>query len=394
LFVGSSEGVRRLRLFFPLVFVKMVNKSFWSASFTLSGTMMGAGILALPFVFSSAGFLSGLFWLLLISFLVLFVNLSLGEVVLRSSGTHQLVGYARRYLGPVGERFMFFSVLFGMYAALLAFLVGQGSSFSALFPGVFPPLVWGIIFWFSMLFVLRRGLGGLKSFELYGVFVVILIVLGLFFAFSSYVDLYSYVGINEEFFFLPVGIVLFSFLGFASIPEMKRELGSNLRFLRSAIVFGTFVPLVLYVLFTSLFSGDLVSSVSEVATLSFGGPFLILLGMFTMATSFVIHSFALRDMFVFDEDFSSGKAFFFSSLLPLLLYVIVELFGFASFVSILGVGGVLAVGSSAILILLMNLRSKVVDASSRPSFVVPMNWFLVVFFSLLFVFAVVVELFL
>ena len=33
----------------------MVNKKFWATAFTLTGTVVGAGILGLPYVFSQSG---------------------------------------------------------------------------------------------------------------------------------------------------------------------------------------------------------------------------------------------------------------------------------------------------------------------------------------------------
>ena len=39
-----------------------IDSKFWAGALTLSGTMIGAGILGLPFVFAKSGFLIGLVW--------------------------------------------------------------------------------------------------------------------------------------------------------------------------------------------------------------------------------------------------------------------------------------------------------------------------------------------
>ena len=38
--------------------LKQYDKKFWAAAFTLSGTIVGAGILGLPYAFSKSGFLT------------------------------------------------------------------------------------------------------------------------------------------------------------------------------------------------------------------------------------------------------------------------------------------------------------------------------------------------
>jgi len=63
-----------------------MNKKFWAATFTLTGTMIGAGVLGLPYVFAQSGFVIGLFWLIILGSILIFVNLSLGEITLRTKG--------------------------------------------------------------------------------------------------------------------------------------------------------------------------------------------------------------------------------------------------------------------------------------------------------------------
>ena len=118
-----------------------MNKKFWATTFTLTGTIIGAGILGLPYVFAKSGFLAGLFWLIVLGAVMIFVNLALGEITLRTKGAHQLSGYAEKYLGKWGKRAMFFAMIFGIYSALLAYLIGEGESLSKLIPGNINPII-------------------------------------------------------------------------------------------------------------------------------------------------------------------------------------------------------------------------------------------------------------
>ena len=86
----------------------MMNKKrkFFSAAFTLTGTIIGAGILGLPYVFAKAGFFIGLFWLIFLGLILLFVGLCMGEITLRTKKIYQLPGYSNKYLGKWGGRVM------------------------------------------------------------------------------------------------------------------------------------------------------------------------------------------------------------------------------------------------------------------------------------------------
>lgn len=85
----------------------LFGKGIWATTFTLSGTVIGAGILGLPYVFAKSGFLFGLFWLLVLGIITLYTFLCLGEISLRTKADHQLPGLAGKYLGKGGNGLCF-----------------------------------------------------------------------------------------------------------------------------------------------------------------------------------------------------------------------------------------------------------------------------------------------
>ena len=91
----------------------MVNTQLIAAIATLVGTIIGAGILGIPFVVSKAGFLTALPLIVLIGLIFVVVNLCLGEITLRTKGVHQLTGYMEKYLGKSGKFLMMLSMIFG-----------------------------------------------------------------------------------------------------------------------------------------------------------------------------------------------------------------------------------------------------------------------------------------
>jgi len=373
-----------------------MTSKFWAAAFTLTGTIIGAGILGLPYVFSRAGFLFGLFWLLFLGIIMVFVSLCLGEVSLRTDKIYQLPGYAEKYLGKKGKWLMFFAFAFGIYSALIAYLIGEGQSFSQIFFGNLDYAIYFAVgFWLIMTLLLQEGLKGLKKIETWGVFAIIIIVIGILIFYIKDISFLNLSYVDYSNFFLPFGVVLFALLGFTSIPELRRIIKGEEKKLKKAIIIGALIPIILYILFAFVFVGLFGIDVPEVATLALGN-IVIILGIFTMMTSYFVLSFSLKDSFDFDWKLDKFWCFLFVSLLPLILYLIIYYFNLAGFIRVLGIGGVISGGATGILILLMNLKAK--RASSRgkgrkSEFSVPLNWVVVILLSLIFIFGVVVELF-
>lgn len=366
-----------------------MNKKFLATAFTLSGTIIGAGILGLPYVFSKSGFLIGVFWLIAIGAIMIFMNLTMGGITLRTKESHQLPGYANKYLGKWGKRLMFLALATGIYSALLAYLIGEGSSFAKLIPMNISPMFYGIIFWMFMTSLLGYGLKELKRIEIWGVFAIIAIIVGMFFRYISEVNFSNLMIINTSSFIVPIGVVLFAMLGFTSIPELRKEIKGEEKFFKKAIILGSLIPVILYVLFSMIFIGVLGLDVSEVATLSFGSV-IIILGIFTMLPSYFILSYVLHDIFKYDLKANRFISVLFTSAIPLILYIIVTVFNLASFNTILGIGGTVSGGLTGILILLMAKKAKD-DSNSHTGIDIPINLPIIIIFSLIFLAAIVLQ---
>ncbi len=367
-----------------------MDKKFWAAVFTLSGTVVGAGILGLPYIFSKSGFLIGLFWLIILSLIILFVNLWIGEVTLRTKGTHQLTGYAEKYLGKTGKRIMIFVLVFEVYSALIAYLIGEGQSLSVLFTGTAQySLLFAFLFWISMTFLLTEGLRGLKKIETWGVMAIILIIVSTFIFYTPQINLTNFTLFNLKYFSLPIGVILFALLGFVCIPELKMIVENSEKKLKKAIILGSMIPVVLYVLFTFTFVGFLGDKVPQVATISLGKTMNIL-GIFTMLTSYFSLSFVLKDMLKFDLKFSNKKSFLVVSLTPLLLYLCLILFNAANFILVLGIGGVISGGVIGILAIAMNIKAKK-KGNRKPEYSIPAGWKIGFIIALIFVLGIISE---
>lgn len=368
-------------------------KKYIAAASVLVGSSVGAGVLGIPYVAAQAGILATIIYLLIIGGMIYLVNLYLGEIVLRTKGTHQVIGYAEKYLGKKARHVMEFAFVFGIYAALIAYIIGMGQSFSQIFTGggefsVYFSVGIGLL----MALLLKGGIGVFKKFEKNGVLIVLLLLLVIIFSFASRISMDNFVLINFSSILLPFGVILFSMMGLHSIPDMKIILRRSGKKLKKAIRIGTFTSIGFYVLFAFVVVGYKGVETPQVATLALG-PIFVFLGVLTMFTSYLAGGNALRESFEFDERFGGNASWFLASIVPIILFLIMQTTEFFSFTRIMSIGGVVSMGIMAIMILLMVKRSKR-HCSRTPEYVVPSNWIIIVLLILVFLFGIYQELFL
>ena len=366
------------------------NKIFIACISILIGTAIGAGILGIPYVVAKSGFLIGLSYIVLLGAIILLVNLYLGEIVLRTKGKHQLGGYAEKYLGKTGKLFMSFAFIFGIYSAILAYLVGISESFSFLFYGNFNySILIGILFGIFMSYLLFRGLRALKTFEKFGVSAIFILFILIAIFFSRKISFDNLMTINTGFLFLPFGVVLFALLSFSVIPEINLILKKDKILMKKILVTGTLITILFYILFTFIVVGFKGVETPEIATLALG-PIFIVLGIFTMFTSYLALGNALQDSFIYDFKYKKVKAWFFSALIPIFIFLLIKMSKYFTFIKIISIGGVVSGGLMGILILLMTKKAKLLG-DRKPEYSIFINWFIIVLLSLIFVFGILRE---
>ena len=111
-----------------------------------------------------------------------------------------------------------------------------------------------------------------------------------------------------------------------------------------------------------------------------------------MMTSYFVLSFSLKDVFVYDLNLSKKSSYFLVIIFPLLIYLFLYFLNKLSFINVIGIGGVISGGITGILILLMNISSKK-KGDRKPEYEMPINWFIILLISIIFIFGVIVELF-
>ncbi len=367
-----------------------MKSKFFPALAVLIGTSIGAGFLGIPYAVGKSGFLPGLAILIGVTCFMLFAQFYLGEVILRTKGTHQLAGYASRYLGKAGKILMFFAMVFGIYSALTAYLIGEGQSLShILFNSQKFSLLFSIFFWLVMANLTYIGLRALKKYEKIAVIIVLSFIFLIFLFFARGIKIENLSYINSENLFAPFGVILFAMLAFSAMPEVKRILSGQEKLMKKVIFAGVLIPFFVYLIFTTVVVGNFGLNVPEIATLALG-RFFSLLGVFTMFTAFFVLSIALRDMFRFDFELGRFKGWLLAVSVPLILFLLIYFFKLVTFVQILSISGIISGGLTGILILLMNLKAKKLG-NREPEYSIGIDGIIILILLLIFLIAVTAE---
>src|SRR3989338_2778130 len=196
--------------------------NYFVAVAAIMGTMIGAGILGIPYVVKQAGFGIGVFHLILVALIIVLSMLYLGEIA------------------------------FGIYSAALAYLIGVSESLSFLLYGhVGYSLGLGVLFWVILSFVVYFGVGALKEAESIGIILVFVLVASIVLLFWRQVNFanLSYNNFNNV--FVPFGVVLFAYLGFSIIPEVREILSGEKRAMKKAIISAIALVFLIYFIFRS-----------------------------------------------------------------------------------------------------------------------------------------------
>ncbi len=334
------------------------------ASFVLFGTIVGAGIFGLPYMVQRAGYLPGLFWMVILAGAVMLTHLLYGEVVMATPGEHRLVGYVKLYLGPWAHRAETVASVIGLFGSNLAYLILGGLFISSIFQALGVPLAEAQGSAMLFLFGLAAAWFGTKF--LSGVdFWLTLVEFGSFVLLAGIAltglkpEHLATVHLDEA--FLPYGIVLFAYGGLTAISEVKAIVGGSPGAVRKSIVAGTLMAAALTILFTTSVVGALGPDTTQEAVgglnARFGGSLPLIgaiAGFFSILTSYIVFSEYLKSQFQKDFGWPKIVAVVTATFVPLLLF----LMGVRSFGQVIELIGALLIGLEGIFVAWMYLKVR------------------------------------
>lgn len=332
----------------------------------LAGTIIGAGIFALPFVFEKAGTLTGLFYLVIFGVVFTLIHLMYAEVILKTEGNHRFPGYARIYLGNFGFRSTILTTVIGMIITLTIYLILSVSFINLIKPTNFNAVGFPNILFFWLLgsaaiFLEIRRLAFLESLITGGIIVIVLIIAGYGLNFLDKINTASIFNIQNI--FLPYGAVLFALAGRTAIPTVInyfQKTNQPPSGVKKPVILGTLAPALVYLLFVFGILG-LSGVVSEDAVSGLIGhvPDLILtligiFGLISLWSSYIVIGLDVKNTLRYDLKFPkilAGLAVIFS---PLILFLL----GFQNFLAMIGLVGGIFIALEGIFIVLMWRKSR------------------------------------
>lgn len=362
-----------------------MDKNFYSATAVLIGTIVGVGIFGIPYTVARSGFALGLFFLAVLGLVFLLLHLFYGEIVLRTLGKHRFVGYAQIYLGKWGKRLTSFTSIFINYGALLAYMIVGGKFLEIIFGG--SEFNWSLIFFIVCSLAIFFGLRVIVKIELFMSLFLIITIFLIFIKGWPAIDLNNLSTLDWKYFFLPYGVILWAIGGLAAIPEMKEVFKENYKSFKKAIIVGTLLPVLLYVIFVLTVVGVTGSKTSPEAINglvgSLGSSTVVLgavFGLLAVTTSFLVIGLSLKKIFWYDYGANKHVSWVLTCLVP----VVAFLLHWRDFIVVIGFLGAILGGLDGILLILIYRKAKKIG-QRKPEYSLKIPSF--VYYSIIFVFS-------
>ncbi|MDI6821246.1 MAG: aromatic amino acid transport family protein [Patescibacteria group bacterium] len=324
----------------------------------LAGTIIGAGIFSLPYVFSRLGILCGVFYLLFFTLVYFVIHKMYAELAETCEHNHQFIYFIKTYLPKFLSKIASFSVLGGLIFVLTVYLILAPTFFETAF-GISHSVSFFIFWLFGSLFIFAK-LNWMGWAEIAGTISVALIVLIIVIvSFDSPLKTPLFQKLDLTAIFLPFGPLLFSLAGRTAVSKVveehrkiKKE-GSNFS-LKKVIFWGTFIPAIIYFVFIIgvLKLNPQVSpeSLNSLGSLS---PFLIsllgIMGIITLWTSYFMIGINVKDILTLDLKISRLLAAFITLAVPPFLYFL----GIRDFLSAVAFAGSVFVALEALFVIMM-----------------------------------------
>ena len=326
---------------------------------TLSGTIIGAGLFALPYITLKLGFWVILGYFLVLGSFITLIHLFFGELALKTPDFKRLPGFAKIYLGRKGEVVSYIATILSIFGALLAYLILGGEFLTELLQPYLGggELLYTVFYFIIASAVIFYGIKAVSKVEFWGLILFFIILFAIFFQGQPFITAdHLFTAPDWSLIFLPYGVILFSLWGATLIPEIEEMLGEKKKVISKVIPIAILIPALVYLFFIYLILGitgpqTTESALAGLRTVLGGGitSLALFFGLLTTFTSFITLGLTLKKVFHYDLKLKKIVAWTITCFAPLFLY----LAGVKSFIAVIGVVGGIMLAVDGILILLM-----------------------------------------
>jgi len=341
---------------------------------TLSGTIIGAGLFALPYITLKLGFWVILGYFLVLGGFIILMHLFFGELALKTPDFKRLPGFAKIYLGRRGQVIAYISTILSIFGALLAYLILGGEFLAELLRPVFGggDLLYTVFYFIIAAAVIFHGIKAVAKVEFWGFILFFVILFAIFFRGEPFITTGNLFNAPDwSLLFLPYGVILFSLWGATLIPEIEEMLGEKKKAISKVIPVAILIPALIYLFFIYLILGITGPQTTESALVGLRDvlgdgivSLALIFGLLTTFTSFITLGLTLKKVFWYDLKLKRILSWAITCFLPLFLYLV----GVKSFIAVIGVVGGIMLAVDGILILLMYKKLR----PERKIFVYPL----------------------
>ena len=330
----------------------------------LSGTIIGAGVFSLPYIFSTSGWLPTLLYLVIFSLVFYFVHIMYADIILRSGERYKFVGYAKNYLGELAFWMSILVTVIGSILTLTAYLILSNKFLQVIFPTI-PFLSHDIsLFWIISSIIIFIGVKRVAKIEFFILAAMILITffIFLFGLFGDPLMNIERASMNPALLFLPFGPILFSLSGRTAIPSVIDYFEENqipFTHFKKVIFIGTMIPVALYVLFILGILGVsqfvTVDSIETIASLPFVFPAIVgVLGILSLLSSYIVIGLSIDEILHFDLKIPK----ILSGLIVVLGPLALPFIGFNDFIKVISLAGGIFLALEGIIVISMWRRTE------------------------------------
>jgi tyrosine-specific transport protein len=332
----------------------------------ISGTQIGAGMLALPITTAKGGLLNSLIlFLICFGYMLLTLFLLLEANLLEVSHEANIISMAKKRLGAIGQFTAWFSFLLLLFSVAAAYISAGGSLVAQAIQFFVHNHVeaWGV--WLFIILFGGTVFFGAWLIDYINRILMIGLILSYFcllFFVLPHVNFAHFSAGNPKYLLAAVPVVVLSFTSHIILPSLRTYLKDDMDQLKKALLIGSLVPLILYILWEVIILGvvplsgpyglaQIASGPHPVATLAETlknnlGLAWIAMGVasfsfFALVTSFLGVILALMDFladgFQIKKDKKGRALLFLITIIPPLLFALYFSSGFVLALSYAGV---------------------------------------------------------
>jgi len=237
-----------------------MKKNFILGTFVLMSTIVGVGMFGLPYAGMQSGFLIIGLLLFILTVIMSTVHWFYADIVVKTNKNCRLPGYAGEHLGNKAKTIVGIFVILGLYGSLLVYIIVGGNFLGTILSEFLnlPAIYFNLIFFVIGSIAIYSGIKLISGTDLLmGVFLIVIVLIFVLLGHNN-VNFINFKTINWQNLLIPYGAILYSLAGMSVIPEIRemfKNSNKDKKYYKKAIVAGTIIPGVLYLVFIGIVIG-------------------------------------------------------------------------------------------------------------------------------------------